>query len=83
MEIVFFRILEEFFLFPATFYGGKNLYGKQRNKSLSRWFFVDSSPSDCVPPCPRSGGRGGAENQMGGKQKASPHLAAPPLWDAA
>ena len=28
-------------------------------------------------------GPGGGENQMGGKQKASPHLAALPLWDAA
>ena len=62
MEIVFFRILEEFFLFPATFYGGKNLYGKQRNKSLFRWFFVDSSPSDCVPSCPRSGEGGRKPN---------------------
>ena len=32
---------------------------------------------------PARGPGRGAENQTGGKQKASPHLAAPPLWDAA
>ena len=73
MEIVFFRILEESFLFPATFYDGKHLYGKQRNKSLSRWFFVDSSPSDCVPSCPRSG-RGGGRKPNGRQAEGLPPL---------
>ena len=46
-------------------------------------FLWTPHPPTAFRPARGPGGGGGAENQTGGKQKASPHLAAPPQWGAA
>ena len=60
-----------------------NIYMENREtKVCLDGFLWTPHPPTAFRPA-RGPGGGGAENQMGGKQKASPHLAAPPQWDAA